>query len=37
LHRAREAGCDRVLPRSQFVEELPTSLVSWFIPMEEPS
>jgi CheY-like chemotaxis protein len=28
LRQAREAGCDRVLPRSQFVEELPT----WFEP-----
>jgi len=29
LHRAREAGCDRVLPRSQFVEELPNLLPIW--------
>jgi CheY-like chemotaxis protein len=29
LRRAREAGCDRVLPRSQFVEELPTALLDW--------
>src|SRR5438128_2404439 len=28
LHKAREAGCDRVLPRSQFVEELPLALPS---------
>jgi CheY-like chemotaxis protein len=30
LRKAREAGCDPVLPRSKFVEELPTSLVQWF-------
>jgi CheY-like chemotaxis protein len=29
LHRAREAGCDRVLPRSQFVEELSLTLSTW--------
>src|SRR5438477_9298515 len=29
LKTAREAGCDRVLPRSQFVEELPTRLAEW--------
>ena len=29
LKRAREAGCDRVLPRSQFVEELPAALADW--------
>jgi CheY-like chemotaxis protein len=30
LKRAREAGCDVVLPRSKFVEELPTALPRWF-------
>ena len=30
LKQAREAGCDRVLPRSQFVEELPRALPTWF-------
>lgn len=30
LHAARAAGCDVVLPRSQFVEELPIKLKSWF-------
>jgi CheY-like chemotaxis protein len=30
LRRAREAGCDRVLPRSQFVEEFPQALPEWF-------
>jgi ActR/RegA family two-component response regulator len=30
LKAAREAGCDLVLPRSQFVEELATELPSWF-------
>jgi CheY-like chemotaxis protein len=29
LKRAREAGCDRVLPRSQFVAELPDALPGW--------
>lgn len=29
LRQAREAGCDRVLPRSQFVEELPLTLSTW--------
>src|SRR5262245_57153160 len=30
LHQARAAGCDVVMPRSQFVEELPTRLPQWF-------
>ena len=30
LKAAREAGCDLVLPRSKFVEELPTALPGWF-------
>lgn len=29
LRRAREAGCDVVLPRSKFVEELERSLPRW--------
>ncbi len=29
LKAAREAGCDFVLPRSQFVERLPTALPDW--------
>jgi CheY-like chemotaxis protein len=29
LHAARAAGCDPVLPRSRFVEELPTALAGW--------
>jgi CheY-like chemotaxis protein len=29
LKAAREAGCDPVLPRSKFVEDLPTQLVDW--------
>ncbi len=29
LRAAREAGCDLVLPRSQFVEELPRALPGW--------
>jgi CheY-like chemotaxis protein len=30
LRAAREAGCDVVLPRSKFVEELPQALPEWF-------
>jgi DNA-binding NarL/FixJ family response regulator len=30
LRAAREAGCDVVLPRSKFVEELPRALPGWF-------
>jgi CheY-like chemotaxis protein len=29
LQRAREAGCDVVLPRSKFVTELPSKLPEW--------
>jgi CheY-like chemotaxis protein len=29
LRAAREAGCDPVLPRSKFVEELPQKLPQW--------
>jgi CheY-like chemotaxis protein len=29
LHAARLAGCDPVLPRSRFVEELPAALAGW--------
>lgn len=29
LRAARQAGCDRVLPRSKFVEELETDITSW--------
>ncbi len=29
LKAARAAGCDHVMPRSQFVEELPTQLAAW--------
>src|SRR5260221_14642313 len=29
LRAAREAGCDLVLPRSKFVEELPRALAEW--------
>jgi CheY-like chemotaxis protein len=29
LRAARDAGCDVVLPRSKFVEELPTALPAW--------
>jgi CheY-like chemotaxis protein len=30
LKAARDAGCDVVLPRSKFVEELPAALQQWF-------
>jgi DNA-binding NarL/FixJ family response regulator len=29
LHAARQAGCDVVLPRSAFVEQLPGKLAAW--------
>ena len=29
LRAAREAGCDPVLPRSKFVEDLATALPTW--------
>jgi len=29
LKAARAAGCDHVMPRSQFVDELPTKLTAW--------
>lgn len=29
LKAARAAGCDHVVPRSQFVEELPNQLANW--------
>jgi CheY-like chemotaxis protein len=31
LNAARQAGCDLVLPRSKFVQELATALPRWFI------
>ena len=37
LRAARRAGCDRVLPRSAFVEELPTDLGAWLTPETRPS
>jgi CheY-like chemotaxis protein len=33
LRAARAAGCNPVLPRSKFVEELPTALPDWFKPL----
>ncbi len=32
LRAARAAGCDLVLPRSAFVEQLPTALAEWLSP-----
>jgi len=34
LKAARDAGCDRVLPRSKFVQELETDLGKWLTPGE---
>jgi DNA-binding NarL/FixJ family response regulator len=34
LKKAREAGCDLVLPRSKFVEDLPTKLGEWLQPAD---
>jgi CheY-like chemotaxis protein len=36
LKAARAAGCDPVLPRSKFVEDLPRELPHWFGEDEEP-
>ena len=33
LRAAREAGCDEVLPRSKFVEDLPQKLSEWVQPI----
>ncbi|MEZ6139448.1 MAG: hypothetical protein R3B84_02650 [Zavarzinella sp.] len=30
LRKARQVGCKKVMPRSQFFEELPTRLAEWF-------
>jgi hypothetical protein len=32
LKSARESGCDLVLPRSAFVEQLPEDLPAWLTP-----
>ncbi len=37
LRGAREAGCEPVLPRSKFVEELPQALPGWFTLPSGPS
>ena len=37
LNAARQAGCDLVLPRSKFIEELPTALMDWFIQSQKQS
>ncbi len=36
LRAGREAGCDPVLPRSKFVEELPKALPEWMATPNEP-
>jgi CheY-like chemotaxis protein len=33
LRAARKAGCDRVLPRSQFVAELEAKIAEWLAPV----
>jgi DNA-binding NarL/FixJ family response regulator len=33
LKAARAAGCDRVLPRSAFVQELETDIATWLTPV----
>ncbi len=35
LKAARQAGCDLVLPRSKFVEDLPNELPNWFAGKQE--
>jgi DNA-binding NarL/FixJ family response regulator len=35
LKAARAAGCDEVMPRSQFVELLPKNLGQWMQPLSE--
>jgi CheY-like chemotaxis protein len=37
LRQARAAGCDPVLPRSKFVEELPRALPEWLSPPQPES
>jgi CheY-like chemotaxis protein len=37
LRAAREAGCNLVLPRSKFVEELPRALPEWFAARPHPT
>jgi CheY-like chemotaxis protein len=37
LRAARAAGCDVVLPRSKFVEDLPQRLPAWFAGTDTPS
>jgi CheY-like chemotaxis protein len=36
LKAARQAGCDRVMPRSQFVKELEAGLAEWLTPVTAP-
>jgi DNA-binding NarL/FixJ family response regulator len=37
LKKARDAGCDLVLPRSKFVEDLPTKIGEWLRGADEES
>ncbi|HMF16484.1 MAG TPA: hypothetical protein VKE98_04720 [Gemmataceae bacterium] len=37
LNAARQAGCDLVLPRSKFIDELPTALPRWLIQSQQQS
>src|SRR5438132_221157 len=36
LKAARRAGCDLVMPRSQFVERLESELPTWLAPISQP-
>ncbi len=37
LKAARQAGCDRVMPRSQFAKELEGAIAEWFKPVVSPA
>lgn len=34
LHSARQAGCEIVMPRSQYFEEMPAKITEWVRPKE---
>jgi len=37
LKAARQAGCDRVMPRSQFAKELEGAIAEWLAPVTSPA
>lgn len=37
LRAARQAGCDRVMPRSRFAEELEREVAAWLAPAASPA